>query len=55
MSSSSLSMLRAARRGFHRRLRKTVAALEDVDRSGVTRLYQFFRYSVVEFCCPRCS
>ena len=39
-----------SRRGFHRRLRKTVAALEEVDTRDFTRLYQFFRYSVLEFC-----
>lgn len=39
-----------SRRGFHRRLRRTVTALEEADARGVTRLYQFFRYSVVEFC-----
>ncbi|XP_024376955.1 uncharacterized protein [Physcomitrium patens] len=39
-----------SRRGFHRRLRRTVAALEEADARGDTRLYQFFRYSVVEFC-----
>lgn len=39
-----------SRRGFHRRLRKTVAALEEAHAGGFTRLYEFFRYSVVEFC-----
>ncbi|KAG0595708.1 hypothetical protein M758_UG190600 [Ceratodon purpureus] len=39
-----------SRRGFHRRLRKTVAALEEANNRDYTRLYQFFRYSVVEFC-----
>lgn len=39
-----------SRRGFHRRLARTVAALEEADAQGLTRLYQFFRYSVVEFC-----
>jgi len=39
-----------SRRGFHRRLHKTVAALEAADARGVTRLYQFFRYNVLAFC-----
>lgn len=39
-----------SRRGFHRRLRHTVRALEMVDAKGWTRLYQFFRYNVMSFC-----
>lgn len=39
-----------SRRGFHRRLRRTVSALEEVDAKGLTRLYQFFRYNVMSFC-----
>lgn len=39
-----------SRRGFHRRLPRTVTALEEVDARGVTRLYQSFRYSVMSFC-----
>lgn len=39
-----------SRRGFHRRLPRTVTALEEVDAMGLTRLYQFFRYNVMSFC-----
>lgn len=39
-----------SRRGFHRRLRRSASALQEADNKGLTRLYQFFRYSVVEFC-----